>query len=133
MRSCVQICVWCLKSRLFWYNQLTCIYLTEKLCDYWISLITLTYWKGRTRASTKPEMNITMQKTKSTPWYEVTSNCKEESTSNQTYVSQHVVIQGSQIHKCTERRAFRFSHLGLKAKDCDQETDCCCNAQTHHH
>lgn len=90
MRSCVQICVWCLKSRLFWYNQLTCVYLTEKLCDYWISLITLTYWKGRTRASTKPEMNITMQKTKSTPWYEVTSNCKEESTSNQTYVSQHV-------------------------------------------
>ncbi len=26
-----------------------------------------------------------------------------------------------------------FSHLSLEAEDCDQETDCCCDAKTHHH
>lgn len=26
-----------------------------------------------------------------------------------------------------------FSHLGLKAEDCDKETDCYCDAQTHHY
>lgn len=26
-----------------------------------------------------------------------------------------------------------FSHFSLEAEDCDQETDCYCDAQTHHH
>lgn len=26
-----------------------------------------------------------------------------------------------------------WSHLSLETEDCDQETDCCCDAQTHHH
>lgn len=38
------------------------------------AMVVLTYLKGRTSASTIPEMNKTMQKMNSTPWYDVTSN-----------------------------------------------------------
>lgn len=123
-------------------------YTSHSWCNRLIWIITLTYWKGRTSASTTPEMNMTMQKTKSTPWYDVTSNWMEIAheikpkhvyptvwkTDKHKWLSlsnQQTVYQIK--YKNTEKEKYYLSHLSLEAEDCDQETNSCCDAQTHQH
>lgn len=89
-------------------------------------MVILTYWKGRMNASTIPEMNRTMQKTNSTPWYDVTSNW--------TNRWHHTLLWWGTAWKSSQKRIFFFfSDLCLKAEDGDKETNCCCDAQTQHH
>lgn len=104
--------------------------------------VVLTYWKGRTIASTSPEMNKTMQKIKSTPWYDVTSNCMEKAHEikppcvNPTAVKHWHTFILNPAHTVPYKilsTEFLFSYLGLKAENCDQKTNCYRDAQAHHH